>query len=66
MHSNLFCSSLPVGGVTQSCKSFHELASKLLNVRNKPPIITNGTVSDAIDQQIFSTYEKAGKDDFLK
>ncbi|OZC06107.1 hypothetical protein X798_06908 [Onchocerca flexuosa] len=49
-----------------SCKSFHELASKLLNVRNKPLIITNGIISSTIDQQIFSTYKKINTSDFLK
>uniref|UniRef100_A0A8R1TMH1 Uncharacterized protein n=1 Tax=Onchocerca volvulus TaxID=6282 RepID=A0A8R1TMH1_ONCVO len=48
-----------------TCKSFHGLASKLLNVRNKPLIITNGTISDTTGQQIFSTYKKVDVNDFL-
>ncbi|VDM99905.1 unnamed protein product, partial [Onchocerca ochengi] len=48
-----------------TCKSLHRLANKLLNVRNKPIIITNGTISGTADQQISSTYEENDTNDFL-
>uniref|UniRef100_A0A8R1Y1W0 F-box domain-containing protein n=1 Tax=Onchocerca volvulus TaxID=6282 RepID=A0A8R1Y1W0_ONCVO len=51
--------------VRGTCKSFHRLANKLLNVRNKPIIITNGTISGTADQQISSTNEENDTNDFL-
>uniref|UniRef100_A0A8R1U2J7 Uncharacterized protein n=1 Tax=Onchocerca volvulus TaxID=6282 RepID=A0A8R1U2J7_ONCVO len=52
--------------VRGTCKSFHGLASKLLNIRNKPLIITNGTISDTVGHQISSTYEEDDTNDFLE
>uniref|UniRef100_A0A8R1U0I1 F-box domain-containing protein n=1 Tax=Onchocerca volvulus TaxID=6282 RepID=A0A8R1U0I1_ONCVO len=52
--------------VRGTCKSFHGLANKLLDGRNKPLIITNGTVSGTVDRQIFSSYEETGINDFLE
>uniref|UniRef100_A0A8R1TMR6 F-box domain-containing protein n=1 Tax=Onchocerca volvulus TaxID=6282 RepID=A0A8R1TMR6_ONCVO len=49
-----------------TCKSFHGLASKLLNIRNKPLIITNGTISDTVGHQISSTHEEDDTNDFLE